>query len=44
MLEVFIWDYVADMTDKPESQETQLTCGEQGPTEVYRITGKVAEE
>ncbi|XP_076736235.1 protein wntless homolog isoform X2 [Maylandia zebra] len=33
-----------DMTDKPESQETQLTCGEQGPTEVYRITGKVAEE
>ncbi|XP_031613710.1 protein wntless homolog [Oreochromis aureus] len=33
-----------DMTDKSESQETQLTCGEQGPTEVYRITGKVAEE
>uniref|UniRef100_A0A3B4ZVC8 Protein wntless homolog n=1 Tax=Stegastes partitus TaxID=144197 RepID=A0A3B4ZVC8_9TELE len=28
----------------PESQETQLTCGEQGPTEAYRITGKVAEE
>uniref|UniRef100_A0A3Q2VE44 Wnt ligand secretion mediator n=1 Tax=Haplochromis burtoni TaxID=8153 RepID=A0A3Q2VE44_HAPBU len=27
-----------------EVQETQLTCGEQGPTEVYRITGKVAEE
>ncbi|KAK2836008.1 hypothetical protein Q5P01_016492 [Channa striata] len=33
-----------DMTEKPESLETQLTCGQQAPTEVYRITGKVAEE
>ncbi|XP_071343377.1 protein wntless homolog [Trachinotus anak] len=33
-----------DMTEKPESQDTQLTCGEQGPTETYRISGKVAEE
>ncbi|XP_047444023.1 protein wntless homolog [Mugil cephalus] len=29
-----------DVTEKPESQETQLTCGEHGPTEAYRITGK----
>uniref|UniRef100_A0A3Q3KUH1 Wnt ligand secretion mediator n=1 Tax=Labrus bergylta TaxID=56723 RepID=A0A3Q3KUH1_9LABR len=27
-----------------QSQETQLTLEEQGPTETYRITGKVAEE
>ncbi|XP_028259999.1 protein wntless homolog [Parambassis ranga] len=33
-----------DLTEKPECQETQLTCGEHGPTEAYRITGKVAEE
>ncbi|KAA8589235.1 hypothetical protein FQN60_012600 [Etheostoma spectabile] len=33
-----------DVLEKAESQETQLTCGEQGPTETYRITGKVAEE
>ncbi|KAF3691317.1 Protein wntless -like protein [Channa argus] len=33
-----------DMTEKLENQETQLTCGEQVPTEAYRIIGKVAEE
>ncbi|XP_069560040.1 protein wntless homolog [Brachyistius frenatus] len=33
-----------DMTKKPENQETQLTYGQQGPTEAYRITGKVAEK
>ncbi|XP_041646400.1 protein wntless homolog [Cheilinus undulatus] len=33
-----------DMLEKLESQETELTRGEQGPTETYRITGKVAEE
>ncbi|CAK6956314.1 protein wntless homolog [Scomber scombrus] len=33
-----------DTPEKPESQETQLTYGEQEPTETYRITGKVAEE
>ncbi|XP_029285876.1 protein wntless homolog isoform X2 [Cottoperca gobio] len=33
-----------DVLEKPESQETQLTCGEQGPTETYRMAGKVAEE
>nr|XP_020487773.1 protein wntless homolog [Labrus bergylta] len=35
---------LTDMQEKPESQETQLTLEEQGPTETYRITGKVAEE
>ncbi|XP_034438605.1 protein wntless homolog isoform X2 [Hippoglossus hippoglossus] len=30
--------------EEPESQEMQLTCGEQGPTETYRMTGKVAED
>ncbi|XP_060934664.1 protein wntless homolog [Limanda limanda] len=30
--------------EEPESQETQLTCGEQWPTETYRMTGKVAED
>ncbi|XP_028443451.1 protein wntless homolog [Perca flavescens] len=33
-----------DVLEKAESQETQLTCGEQGPTKTYRITGKVTEE
>ncbi|XP_030289929.1 protein wntless homolog [Sparus aurata] len=33
-----------DTLVRPESQESRLTCGEQGPTETYRITGKVAEE
>ncbi|XP_029356283.1 protein wntless homolog [Echeneis naucrates] len=33
-----------DVTEKPEHQDTRLTCGEQWPTEAYRITGKVAEE
>ncbi|XP_071380441.1 protein wntless homolog [Centroberyx affinis] len=33
-----------DVLETPESQETQLTYCEQGPTESYRITGKVAEE
>ncbi|XP_026160399.1 protein wntless homolog [Mastacembelus armatus] len=35
---------LTDRVEKLESQETQMTCGEQGSTEVYRITGKVAEE
>eukprot|EP00064_Thunnus_orientalis_P003615 superscaffoldBa00000302_g3625 len=33
-----------DPLKKPESQDTQLTCGEQGPTETYRIMGKVVVE
>ncbi|XP_019936137.1 protein wntless homolog isoform X2 [Paralichthys olivaceus] len=33
-----------DAMEEPESPETQLTCGEQGPTETYRMTGKVAED
>ncbi|XP_034091626.1 protein wntless homolog [Gymnodraco acuticeps] len=33
-----------DLLEKPESQETQLNGGEPGPTETYRITGKVAQE
>ncbi|KAM8875850.1 protein wntless homolog isoform 3-T3 [Spinachia spinachia] len=33
-----------DVLEKPDSQEAEPTCGAQGPTEAYRITGKVAEE
>uniref|UniRef100_A0A3Q0S673 Wnt ligand secretion mediator n=1 Tax=Amphilophus citrinellus TaxID=61819 RepID=A0A3Q0S673_AMPCI len=31
-------------SESGDTPHTGLTCGEQGPTEVYRITGKVAEE
>ncbi|TNN77734.1 hypothetical protein EYF80_012032 [Liparis tanakae] len=30
------------MLEKPASQESQQTCGERGPTEADRITGKLA--
>ncbi|XP_068564023.1 protein wntless homolog [Cebidichthys violaceus] len=33
-----------DVLQKPESQETLQTCGEQGPTEACRTTGEVADE
>ncbi|XP_029987604.1 protein wntless homolog isoform X2 [Sphaeramia orbicularis] len=33
-----------DIFRKAENQRTQLMSGEQGPTEIYRIAGKVAEE
>nr|XP_040040977.1 protein wntless homolog isoform X3 [Gasterosteus aculeatus aculeatus] len=33
-----------DVLEKPESQAAEQTCGARGPTEAYRITGKVAEE
>lgn len=35
---------LTDAMETPETQETRLTCGELGPTESYRIAGKVAEE